>query len=216
MWVEIISSGGSKIDGVDEKGTASKGYLTSHLILKRDQILTDTDADYFREVGDLDGIVRKTHGTTLRLSAFDHRRVPAMDSLERQLSQRFGVTSENWGIKLIDSLKTTGSPTSSCPVGEFIVDRMDGTIIRFEEYTEGDKQKYRTIGPDGNEMTNVAAGFTLDGTYYPLTGWMGYSRQPYKDDLMAGVRIYCRGKIAAQTHIFNMKAGFTGEYDIRS
>jgi len=33
---------------------------------------------------------------------------------------------------------------------------------------------------------------------------------------MAGVRIYCRGKIAAQTHIFNMKAGFTGEYDIRS
>jgi len=30
------------------------------------------------------------------------------------------------------------------------------------------------------------------------------------------VRIYCRGKIAAQTHIFNMKAGFTGEYDIRS
>lgn len=33
---------------------------------------------------------------------------------------------------------------------------------------------------------------------------------------MAGIRIYCRGKIAAQTNIFNMKAGFTGEYDIRS
>jgi hypothetical protein len=33
---------------------------------------------------------------------------------------------------------------------------------------------------------------------------------------MSGVRIYCRGKIAAKTHIFNMKAGFTGEYDIRS
>src|SRR5262249_37173221 len=32
----------------------------------------------------------------------------------------------------------------------------------------------------------------------------------------AGVRIYCRGKIAAQTNIFNMKAGFTGEYDVRS
>ena len=33
---------------------------------------------------------------------------------------------------------------------------------------------------------------------------------------MAGVRIYCRGKIAAQTRIFNMRAGFTGEHDIRS
>src|SRR5262249_9306161 len=29
-------------------------------------------------------------------------------------------------------------------------------------------------------------------------------------------RIYCRGKFAAQTNIFNMKAGFTGEYDVRS
>ena len=33
---------------------------------------------------------------------------------------------------------------------------------------------------------------------------------------MAGVRIYCRGKIAAQTRIFNMGAGFTGEHDVRS
>jgi hypothetical protein len=33
---------------------------------------------------------------------------------------------------------------------------------------------------------------------------------------MAGVRIYCRGKIAAQTAVFNMKAGFTGEHDVRS
>ena len=33
---------------------------------------------------------------------------------------------------------------------------------------------------------------------------------------MAGVRIYCRGKIAAQTAVFNQKAGFTGKYDVRS
>jgi hypothetical protein len=39
---------------------------------------------------------------------------------------------------------------------------------------------------------------------------------PYRDDLMAGVRIYCRGKIASQTSVFNLKAGFTGEYDVRS
>ena len=33
---------------------------------------------------------------------------------------------------------------------------------------------------------------------------------------MAGVRIYCRGKIAAQTALFNLKSGFTGEYQVRS
>ncbi|MDC9151530.1 hypothetical protein PSK29_19085 [Escherichia coli] len=33
---------------------------------------------------------------------------------------------------------------------------------------------------------------------------------------MAGVRIYCRGKFAAQTAVFNRKAGFTGEHSIRS
>lgn len=33
---------------------------------------------------------------------------------------------------------------------------------------------------------------------------------------MAGVRIYCRGKIAAQTPVFGRKAGFTGELGVRS
>ena len=33
---------------------------------------------------------------------------------------------------------------------------------------------------------------------------------------MAGIRVYCHGKIAAQTNVFNHRAGFTGEYDIRS
>ena len=36
------------------------------------------------------------------------------------------------------------------------------------------------------------------------------------NELMAGVRIYCRGKIAAQTPLFNLKSGFTGEYQVRS
>ena len=214
--LEIISSGGPKIDGTDENGAAAKGYLTSHLILRRDKILTDTDADYYPDVGKLDEIVRKKHGTILRLTGFDHRRVPALDSLERQLSQRFGVTSTDWQITLTDSLKTAGSISSSCVVGEFSVEKMDNTVIEFQEYTKGGVKKYRTIGPDGSEIAGIAAGFTVDGTSYPLTGWIGYSKQPYKDDLMAGVRIYCRGKIAAQTHIFNLKAGFTGEYDIRS
>ena len=62
----------------------------------------------------------------------------------------------------------------------------------------------------------MTAGFRHEGTFRPVTGWMGYSKVPYKDELMAGVRIYCRGKIAAQTSIFNQRAGFTGEHSIRS
>jgi hypothetical protein len=62
----------------------------------------------------------------------------------------------------------------------------------------------------------LKATFEHDDMVYAVTGWMGYSKMPYRDDLMAGVRIYCRGKIEAQTHIFNLKAGFTGEYDVRS
>ncbi len=214
--LEIISTGGTKIDGTDEKGDITKGYLTSHLILRRDKILTDTDAVYYPDVGNLDGLVRKKHGTRLRLTGFDHRRVPALDGLERQLSQRFGVSSPDWQITLIDTLKTSGATSSSSVVGEFSVEKMDNTVIEFEPYTKAGVTKYRSRGPDGKELPSITAGFTVDGAFYPLTGWIGYSKHPYKDDLMAGVRIYCRGKIAAQTHIFNMKAGFTGEYDIRS
>ncbi len=72
-------------------------------------------------------------------------------------------------------------------------------------------------GPDGQQIDDRHAGFYGDGDrFYPLSGWMGYSKLPYRDELMAGVRIYCRGKIASQTSVFNRKAGFTGEHNIRS
>jgi hypothetical protein len=74
----------------------------------------------------------------------------------------------------------------------------------------------RVLNASNKKIEDLAAGFEHDGRFYPITGWVAYSKKPYKDELMAGVRIYCRGKIAAQTHIFNMRAGFTGEYDIRS
>ncbi len=211
--IEIISSGGKKTAGRDENNKSAQGYLTSHLNLQRGKILSDTDKEYNPDVEELDGIVRPKHGTTIRLKIFDHRLVPSMESLQRQLAQRFGVSSSDWQIKLRDSTKTIDSKGSTCVVGEFAIDTMEKTVIKFEEDEDGDHQ---AIGPDGNELSTVEAGFDLDGTRYPVTGWIGYAKHPYKDDLMAGVRIYCRGKIAAQTHIFNMKAGFTGEYDIRS
>ncbi len=72
------------------------------------------------------------------------------------------------------------------------------------------------IGPGGTTEDGLRAGFEHEEIFYNLTGWMAYSKKPYSDELMAGVRICCRGKIAAQTSIFNQRAGFTGEHNIRS
>ena len=183
--------------------------------------MEDTDYPYYPEVGELDGIVRPKTGTCVNFMDFEHNRVPAIEKFERQLARRFGLRSSDWNIKLIDSSKTPGDPDHSRGVGDFIVEKLQHTEIRFEEVlgTEGKSQEppiFRAFGPDGNGLTDLSAGFNHGDIFYPVTGWVAYSKTPYKDDLMAGIRIYCRGKIAAQTNIFNMKAGFTGEYDIRS
>lgn len=215
--IELISSGGMKTEGTDDKGSQSKGFSTANFVLERGKILKDTDADYHPAVGLLDGVVRPTTGTKIILTRFDHRRVPTIDDFERQLSQRFGLSTADWKITLIDSLKTNTDPGYRRVVGSFDVQIMDGTEIRFEQHTDNKGGvSYKTIGPDGQEMTQISSGFYYEEKFYPIVGWVAYSKYPYKDELMAGVRIYCRGKIAAQTRIFNMKAGFTGEYDIRS
>lgn len=215
--IEVISSGGVKIEGIDEKNAKGKGFSTAQFILERGKILKDTDDDYHPTVGSLDGLVRPTSGTKIVLTKFDHRRVPTIEDFERQLSQRFGLATVNWKITLIDSLKTNTDPNYRRVVGSFDVQVMPGTEIRFEQNkTKKGEVAYRTVGPDGEEIDDISSGFYCEDKFYPVTGWVAYSKHPYKDDLMAGVRIYCRGKIAAQTRIFNMKAGFTGEYDIRS
>jgi hypothetical protein len=219
--IEILTSGGEIISGKNEGGETAKGYLTAHLILNRAKILTPTDAPYHPEVGLLDGIIRPARGTMLKLTIFDHRRVPALDDFERQLAQRFGLATSNWKIVLIDSQKTKTDLNFSRNVGEFSISKMPDTEIRFDvEKTASGKPKqplsYRAFSADDKILTDITAGFLHEEKFYPITGWVSYAKQPYKDDLMAGVRIYCRGKIAAQTNIFNMKAGFTGEYDIRS
>lgn len=207
--VEVITSGGQVIRGLDARGKPSEGYRTAHLVMERSKILTDTDKDYHPRVGELDGTISRKHGTVIRLSSFAHRRVPSLEDFARQLSQRFGLAAANWKIILRDSTKTPSDPLHERIVGSFPVEKMEDTNV-FLKGPDG------AIGPDGVRLDNIEAGFTHEGRFYPVTGWVAYSKRPYKDDLMAGVRIYCRGKIAAQTHVFNLKAGFTGEYDVRS
>jgi len=167
------------------------------------------------------GTVSKASGTTTRLSNFSHRRVPEMDDLSRQIAQRFGIPSKNWSIVLRDNTKTKGSAGYEAKVGDFKVETMPNTKIVFSgpdnTFLNGaPSSKYHVVGPDNDAIDDLTAGFFHDGQFYPIRGWVGYSKVPYKDDLMAGVRIYCRGKIAAQTSVFGRKAGFTGEHNVRS
>ena len=147
------------------------------------------------------------------MTEFSYRHVPSMDDMNRQLAQRFGIQSADWKITIVDFTDLNIAKE----VGSFDVPKMPGTEIRFEVEKGSDGQEvYRAVNEDGSIRTDLKAGFTHEDKFYSLTGWVAYSKENYKDDLMAGVRIYCRGKIAAQTNIFNLQSGFTGEYDVRS
>ncbi len=184
--VEVISAGGTKTD---------RGYPVSNLILDLDDILTEqSDASgnvepYHPKLGRKDGGYADTTGTTLILRRFDRRRVPTGEELDRQMAARFGLTQVNWSVQLEDS---TGAGRV-IELGTLQVDIMPNTRIEV-----------------GNRPVNV------DGQFYPVSGWIAYAKDPYKDEVMAGVRLYARGKIVAQTRDFDIKTGFTGEFKMRS
>jgi hypothetical protein len=219
--IEVISSSGAKKKGKDQAGKTSEGFATSHFVLDRTAILWETDQPYFPQPGGKDETVQPRLGTTIKMEVFDHRRVPTIADFERQLAQRFGLSTHNWRIILRDSTKKPGEADYERIVGAFETQIKPGTKITFsmrqgavpDSREPGD---FKVTGPDGVNVSEAAAGFVFEDKFYPITGWVGYAKQPYKDDLMAGVRIYCRGKIAAKSPVFNLKAGFTGEHDVRS
>jgi hypothetical protein len=213
--IEILTSGGTTAKGKDADGKTATGYVTAHLILNRDAILKDEDYNYEPTVGKLDGTITKKTGTTITLRTFAIRKVPTIEEFSRALAQRFGVKSSNWQIELVDSLKTPTDAAYKAAVGEFEIATMENTKISFRPGNDG-KIENQAFDTANKPVADLNAGFTFNGTNYSITGWVAYAREPYKDDLMAGVRIYCRGKIAAQTNVFNRKAGFTGEHDVRS
>ncbi len=206
--IEVISAGGERINPPDSD-SGSSGYLTSHIVLDYEDILEvddEPDKPYKPSAGHLDQSYSPRRGTQVVLRKFDFRKVPASEVLGRQIEQRFGIQSNDWEISLKDS---TRSDRPKRWIGSFDVATMPNTRLRL-------KRDRTVLGPDGNREPNVEAGFEHNGRFYHVTGWIAYSKAPYKDDLMAGVRVYCRGKIAAQTQAFNHQAGFTGEHNIRS
>jgi len=206
--IEVLSSGGEIIDGIDEDGRSTRVFLTAHLTLDRAGILDDTTAPYEPIPGAYDGIVRQVRGTTLTLSGFGFRQVPTLDKLDRQLAQRFGLHRIDWSIVLTDNGKDDDDEQRVRVVGRFEVPTNPDTVFRLGAGV--------VRAPNNVPLEVLRDGFEHDGRFYDVHGWIGYASNPYRDDLMAGVRIYCRGKIAAQTAVFNRKAGFTGEYDVRS
>ncbi len=213
--VEIVSSGGEKIQEGDDEG-----YRVAHIILDKNGILDDTSEHYTPATGDLDSKLSPKTFTRVTLREFDYRRIGAMSELGRQLSQRFGLPSENWRVTLENTSKTSGHPEYSMILGAFQVPVMANSKIEFSgsKPTESRSTQvgYRALNPDSTECDKLLPGFECDGRFYPIVGWVAYAREPYKDELMAGVRIYCRGKFAAQTVVFNRGSGFTGEHSVRS
>jgi hypothetical protein len=164
------------------------GWPVSHLILQLNDMLTDIDENYHPTPGPLDGTFRKSRGTEIHLRNFLKKRVPSRDELDRQLAARFGLQRQDWRVNVTDS-----SGGGSFTLGELRVELMEGTRIDV-----GDRP------------------VIYEDKVLPVRGWAAYSKQSYRDDTMAGIRIFARGKLVAQTRDFAIGSGFHGELKIRS
>lgn len=184
--VEVISAGGELTD---------QGYEISNLVLNLDDIVNESLDEagnvlpHHPAPGALDGTFATATGTKLILRRFDRRRVPNSEDLSRQIAARFGLSQANWRVELFDP--DQGDPP--IVVGSLSVDLMDDTRISVDE---------RPV--------------IAEDRLLPVSGWIAYAKDPYKDETMAGVRLFARGKIVAQTRDFDIKSGFTGEFKMRS
>lgn len=172
--------------------TEDEEFEVAHLILKYDDMVGEDFENYHPVVGDQDGDLVDERGTTIILRDFVRRMVPKKETLFRQLTSRFGLERDDWSVSVEDlSDDADGFELSG---DELEVVTMDGTRIELDD---------RPVElPDGRKLQ--------------VKGWVGYAKDPYKDEVMAGVRIYSRGKIVSQTRDFNVPSGFTGEFKMRS
>ncbi|WP_153807898.1 ATP-binding protein [Nocardia sp. SYP-A9097] len=164
------------------------GWPVSHIVLDLGEMLSDTERDYYPRPGPLDGTFTAKRGTTVILRDFFRKRVNTGTELSRQLASRFGIERSDWRVLVRNCIGRESFTLSDLPI-----DVMEDTRI---------------------DVSRVPVRF--GHKFLPVSGWIAYSKQPYRDDAMAGVRIYARGKIVAQTRDFGITAGFTGEFKLRS
>lgn len=185
--IEVLTAGG--------KANSAGQFQVCDLILKYDDMLSDREDSYNPQPGPKDGTTRSKTGTTIFMRDFDRRRVPPRSALNRQLSARFGIEGADWKVTVMNSL----DPSDTFDVGDLDISIMEGTKVDLSD-------RPVLLKDQGGDVVE----------YLPVSGWVAYARVPYKDDSMAGVRIFARGKIVAQTRDFNIESGFTGEYKMRS
>jgi hypothetical protein len=181
--IEVISAGGP---------ATKDGHLTSHFIMDFDQIVRDEEGPVILERGELDRTWSKGHGTTVRLSRFLPKRVPAEEVFVRQLARRF-VLGPDLDFKIwVDDTRPEHPHLFEIP--PFVVPIMPATEV----------------------VVDARPVLLEDGTELAVTGWLGLAKDAYKNEEMAGVRIYARNKIVATTRDFEQPAGYTGEFTTRS
>ncbi|MEG8180444.1 ATP-binding protein [Nocardia terpenica] len=164
------------------------GWPVSHIVMDLYDMLSDTESDYYPKPGARDGMFSDRRGTTVILRDFFRKRVNSGPELNRQLAARFGVERSDWRVEVHNAVAGESFILSDLPI-----DVMEETRIDLA---------HRPVRVGRAQL--------------PVTGWVAYSKQPYRDEAMAGVRIYARGKIVAQTRDFGIPAGFTGEFKLRS
>ncbi|MDE0230822.1 MAG: ATP-binding protein [bacterium] len=169
------------------------GYPVSHFVMDFDKILTDEDTPVPMDVGDHDQTYRPVSGTTVRLIDFLPKRVPNQETFHRQMARRFGLSQSDFKVIVQDTRNPEANPPRE--IGTFEIPLMEGTRV--------DVSEQPVELPEGQGVL-------------PVGGWMGLAKGAYKNEEMAGVRIYARGKIVATTRAFGQSAGFTGEFTVRS
>lgn len=168
------------------------GYAVAHFLMDFEKILSDTDEPIALETGPEDQTFCPSSGTTIRLSRFLPKRVPDAEVFHRQLAARFAFAQPDFRIVVEDTRNPAENPPT--PVRQLSVPTLDDTVVRLDARP--------VVTDDGREL--------------PVSGWLGLAKEAYKNEEMAGVRIYARGKIVATTRDFEQPAGFTGEFTLRS
>lgn len=212
--IEVISS------GKDSTGNApaDRPFYTSHIVLDYDGITDDNDADYHPKPGKFDETYTSKSGTTIILRDFLTRKVPSLDELAREVSQRFGklLDGNDFVVTLTDNYP---SPPIEHVVTPLDLPGMPDTRLTFSgplpSLARADQGSY-TVAHESGQTVSLLPGFQHADKFYPVVGWIGYSKEPVKQEIAAGIRIYCRKKFAAQTLAFDTPSGFTGEFQVKA
>ena len=181
--IEVISSGGT---------LTPNGFLTAHFIMDYEDIVQDTDDEYYPKPGSLDQTYGEHSGTTIRLSRFLRKRVPDKKTFLRQLAQRFGILPQDFAIEVED----TRNPENNPPT------RVEPVNIPVNDNTRIELTDRPVLGETGEIL--------------PVTGWVAMAKKSYSNYEFAGVRIYARNKIVTITRDFGLVSGFTGEFTLKA